>query len=354
MNNRDLFMEIMHYGEFDRMPAFHWGGWTETRERWSREGLPADADHQEYFGTTAMNFGYGINVGLLPGFEEETLEETDEYRIFRQGDGVVAQHWKNRSCIPHFIDYTLKDRLGWEEYRKRLQPDPGRVPADLPEQVDMAKSSDRPVSFPVSSLIGWIRDWMGVENLGYLCYDDRELLREMVDTLAALSCWSIDQLPAGAPVDLGWGWEDICFRTGPLVSPGIFKDVVAPGYRRIARKLHDRGCDLFLVDCDGMIDALVPHWLEAGVNVMLPVEIGAWKKDPAELKARYGKEIRIVGGIDKLELEKGPAAIDAEIARRVPLMKEGGYVPLPDHLITPGTSLEDYRYYIEAVRKLRF
>jgi uroporphyrinogen decarboxylase len=194
---------------------------------------------------------------------------------------------------------------------------------------------------------------MGVEGLAYLCYDDRDLLKEMVATIADLVCWGLDQVLPRAEVDLGWGWEDICFRTGPLVSPDIFREVAVPGYAKIARKLRDHGVELYLVDCDGMIDALVPAWLEGGVNVMFPLEIGAWKADPAALRRRFGRELRIFGGIDKLELEKGRAAIDAEIARRLPLMKEGGYVPLPDHLITPGTPLDDYRYYLDALRRVR-
>ena len=357
MNARELFMEIMHYGEFDRMPVFHWCGWPETRKRWEAEGLAPDANEHDVFDASPMSHGTGVNLGLLPEFEEETFEETDEYRIFRQTDGVVAQHWKDRSCIPHFIDHTLKGRDGWEEYRKRLQPDPARIPEDLAEQAGRAKKASAPVSVGTGSMIGWIRNWMGVEDLAYLCYDDRDLLKEMVDTIADLVCWGLDQvLPLFGDSDrpdLGWGWEDICFRTGPLVSPDIFREVAVPGYQKIASKLRDAGCDLYLVDCDGMIDHLIPHWLDGGVNVMFPVEIGAWKADPAEFRRKYGKNLRIFGGIDKLEIAKGPEATDAEIERRLPLVKEGGFVLLPDHLIAPDTSLEDYRYYIEAIRKLR-
>ena len=107
------------------------------------------------------------------------------------------------------------------------------------------------------------------------------------------------------------------------------------------------------MDCDGHIDALVPGWLEGGVNVMFPIEIGTWKADAANYRKKYGRELRVFGGIDKLEIEKGPAAIDAEIKKHVPLMKEGGFVPLPDHLITPGTSLENYKYYLKQMKALR-
>jgi uroporphyrinogen-III decarboxylase len=353
MNDRELFNTIMHYGAFDRIPVFHWAGWTETRSRWLSEGLPENIDENEFFGTTPIKQSADANVDLFPGFTEEVFEETEEWRVVRQPDGVIAKRWKTKSCIPHFMDFTLKGAQGWDEYKKRLQPDPRRIPADLDERISRAKNSGAPLAVNTGSMIGWIRDWMGVENLAYLCYDDRDLLKEMVQTIADLVCWGLDQvLPKFTP-DVGWGWEDICFRTGPLISPDIFQEVAVPCYRQIADKLLAAGCDLYLVDCDGLVDALVPGWLEGGVNVMFPIEIGAWKADPQEYRKRFGPDLRVFGGIDKLALERGPAAIDAEIERRVPFMREGGFVPLPDHLITPGTSLENYQYYLAKMREVR-
>ncbi|OPZ88278.1 MAG: hypothetical protein BWY76_00031 [bacterium ADurb.Bin429] len=46
--------------------------------------------------------------------------------------------------------------------------------------------------------------------------------------------------------------------------------------------------------------------------------------------------------------------MEAEFTRLMPLMKEGGFLLLPDHLITPGVSLEDYKWYLGRVRELRF
>jgi uroporphyrinogen decarboxylase len=354
VKDRELFNSIMHYGAFDRMPVLHWKGWTETLKRWQAEGLPVGVDQNEFFGTTAITRRVGVDIGLYPAFEREVLEESDTWHVIRRSDGVIAKQWKDASCIPQFMDFTLKGAEGWDEYKERLQPDEARVPADLDEQIEKARTSAAPVSVRTGSMIGWIRDWMGVENLAYLCYDDRPLLAEMVMTIADLVCWGLDKVLPKLTPDLGWGWEDICFRTGPLISPDIFQEVAVPGYRKIADKLRTHGCDLYLVDCDGLVDALIPGWLDGGVNVMFPIEIGAWDADPQSYRKRFGEELRVFGGINKLALEKGPEAIDAEIARRVPFMKEGGFVPLPDHLITPGTSIEDYRYYLDRVRELRF
>jgi len=354
MTSRELFHNIMHYGEFDRMPVYHWTGWHETIERWHREGLPEGAEEREFFHAEWVCRCVPVNLDLFPLFEEETIEETPEYRIFRQNDGVTARHWKGKSCIPHYLDFLLKDPSGWPEYKKRLQPDPARLPDGLDQKIDELNACGQPVTINAASMAGWLRNWMGVENMAMASMIYPDFFAETVDTISNLVCWGIDQVCPKLKLDLAWGWEDICFKTGPLIHPGAFKEFCVPGYRKIADKLRSYGCDLYLVDCDGMIDHLIPHWLDAGVNIMFPVEIGAWNADPMALRRKYGKELRIIGGINKLALERTFKDIDDEIERRRPLMAEGGFIPMPDHLITPATPLANVQHYLQRIRELRF
>ncbi|MBU0754272.1 MAG: hypothetical protein KJ645_03980, partial [Planctomycetes bacterium] len=102
------------------------------------------------------------------------------------------------------------------------------------------------------------------------------------------------------------------------------------------------------------IEPLLKGWLDAGVNLLYPIEIGTWNADPHALRKKYGPALRMMGGFDKRALAKGRAAIDHEIARRVPLMKEGGYIIMTDHHIAPDCSLADYQYYLDRIRELRF
>ena len=358
MGTRALWQNIMHYGDFDRMPVIHWTGWPETIERWEREGMPRGVDPHAYFGTVPHWTGIGANLNLLPAFEEETLEDTQEYRIFRAADGVVQQDWKHRSCIPHFIDFTLKSSTDWDQYKRRLQPDPARLPEDLDAHIRRAAAADLPIAVTTASMMGWIRNWMGVENMSYLLFDAPDCYADMVDTLADLTCWSLDQIlprarQLGVVPDIGFGWEDICGKSGPLVSPALFDRCVAQGYRKIRAKLEEYGVPLSRLDSDGNVEPLIPNWMDSGVNVMFPLEPGTWGATPERARKRFGRELRIVGGYDKLALERGRAAIDTELEAHVELMREGGLVLMPDHLITPDTPLDDYKYYLERVRALR-
>lgn len=355
MHTRELFLNIMNYGAFDRMPVFHWNGWAETVARWVGEGLPADESrHCAFLEADPLPPGVPINLNLFPLFEEEILEETSGYRLVRQEDGVIARHSARGSSIPQYVDYLLKGRDTWPEYQKRLQPDPGRIPPDLDAAVAALKARNQPVALCTGSMVGLLRNWMGAENFCITCCEDPEFVAEVADTMANLICWAIDLVGPKIQIDLGWAWEDICFRTGPLIQPRVFEQAAVPAYRKVSDRLRAHGCTLHMVDCDGWIEPLIPLWLEGGVNVMFPLEIGAWNADPAALRRTFGKEMRILGGIDKMVLEQDRAAIDAEIERRRPLMAEGGMIPLPDHVITPGTSLDNYRYYLDQIRNLRF
>ena len=124
------FLKIMNYEKFDRMPVIHWTGWEETNKRWEDEAGIKPEEQARFFQAEPLHEGgiIPVNVGLLPPFEEEIIKETEEYRIIRMNDGVICKDWKRKSSIPYYIDYILKDRVGWQEYKKRLQFSENRLP----------------------------------------------------------------------------------------------------------------------------------------------------------------------------------------------------------------------------------
>jgi len=355
MDDHERFLALMHYQDFDRMPVVHWDVWSETQERWIAEGMPEDADVWEYLGAVPRwSFVGGGILDPFPPFEEEVYEETESYRIYLGPDGVIQKEWKDRTGIPQFIDFALKTASDWPAFKERFLPNPARIPSDLDAEITEAEQGSAPIAITLASMMGWIRNWMGVENMAYLMHDDPDVYADMVDTLADLACWSIDQVLPRMKTSptLGVGWEDICFRSGPLINPKFFERYVAAGYEKMSQKLGAYGIDLMAIDCDGLIEPLLGPWIDAGVNLHYPVEIGVWNADPIALRRKFGRELRMVGGFNKMTLEQGPAAIDAEIERRLPLVQDGGYIIMPDHHITPGVPLENYQYYLGRLHEL--
>ena len=256
---RQLWQNIMHYrtGEFDRIPVIHWNCWEETLERWKSEGLPQHIGlwngQNEYFNAPPQWSGIGFSLSLHPGFETKIVEETDDYTISWDWLGVLMKDLKHTGSIPHYMDWTFKTADDWPQFKERLQIDPERIPHDLDESIAQAEASNLPIMIDAGSMMGWVRNWMGVENMVYLMFDSPDCFTDIVDTMSDLVCWSIDQIVPrmSSKPDLANGWEDIAGSTGPFVSPDAFDRLVAPGYRKIRAKLEEYGIDIYSIDSDG-------------------------------------------------------------------------------------------------------
>jgi uroporphyrinogen decarboxylase len=191
---------------------------------------------------------------------------------------------------------------------------------------------------------------MGVENLSIAIMTERDWVEEMMEHLTKMTLHLIENALPGVEVDVAWWWEDMCFNKGPLISPKLFQELMVPRYKRITDALKKCNIDINILDCDGCIYELVPGWLEAGINCMFPIE--AAHTDPLKLREKYGSDILLAGGVNKLELIRGKAAIDRELERILPLIENGGYIPTVDHRVPPDVSFENYCYYLEKKKSI--
>jgi uroporphyrinogen decarboxylase len=159
-------------------------------------------------------------------------------------------------------------------------------------------------------------------------------------------------LELGLPFDFAHYWEDICFKNGPLLSPKLFDELTAKHYKKRNELCHAHGIDIISLDCDGVAEKLIPTWLENGVNVLFPIEVGTWGDQFEAARRTYGERLLGVGGMDKTVLRKDRAAVDREIERLKRLVALGGFIPCPDHRIMPGSQFELVQYYAEEIKKI--
>jgi uroporphyrinogen decarboxylase len=229
---------------------------------------------------------------------------------------------------------------------------------DPARKVDIAKAKakapddrDYPAGVNCGSMIGKIRDMLTFEGVAYATYDYPDMLEDMVETACVLVEDFLDQVLPHIRFDYASGWEDICFKNGPIVSLDFFTNVVVPRYKRIGKKLKAAGIDLWYTDCDGDVRPLLPGFLGSGINCLFPYEVNSCVH-PKVLCDEYGKDLRIMGGIDKLEMIKGKAAIKAYLESVEPLVARGGYIPFCDHRCPPDVREEDYIYYLDLKERM--
>ena len=387
MNNRERVRAILHYEDYDRMPVVHFGYWTETLEKWAAEGHitaeealrwgdgnPTDAVIAEKLGFD-FNWStcYSPRTRLKPDFETKVIAEfPDGSRHVQNGEGTIILEKDDATSIPKEIEHLLKDRASWEEhYLPKLQFDIERVTRVGVNCDGIVKRFDQggleylqrgewsnPYGIHVGSLFGVIRNWIGIVGLSYMMADDPDLFQEIIDVTAEL-CFQATKAalnlvcPEGgpAPFDFAHFWEDISFKSGPLVSPRFFRKKVGPHYKRITELVNSYDIDIVSLDSDGDVTKLVPVWLDNGVNTMFPIEVGTWRSSIAPWREKYGKALLGVGGMDKVVFTRDYAAVDAEIERLKPLVDLGGYIPCPDHRIAPDAKWENVQYYCERMRE---
>jgi|APSaa5957512622_1039677.scaffolds.fasta_scaffold09886_3 hypothetical protein len=381
MTNRERALAVLRYESYDRLPIVHFGYWGQTLQKWAAEGHisealsravgdgnPADYELNELLG---WDFNWQCmfypNPGLVPRFETKVIKTFDDgSQHIMNGDGVILLQQPGAVSIPAEISHTLTDRASWEEhYKFRYAWSEDRVTKvgvltdDTVTRfddggLDFLRDDKRDYLYGLhcGSLFGNIRNIIGVEGSSYMYCDDMELYKEIIDTNAEV-CYRNTRyaLETGATFDFGHFWEDICFKNGPLVIPSVFEELVGPHYGRITDLLAEYGIDIVSLDCDGMIDALVPTWIENGVNTMFPIEVGTWDASIAPWRETYGKRLLGVGGMNKNVFARDRAAVDAEIERLVELVELGGFIPCPDHRLPPGAEWDNIKYYCEKMRE---
>ena len=367
MNNRQNALAVLNYEKYERLPIVHFGYWSELLEEWRAEGRiendlsDTDAVMNELNEKLGFDFEwatpcFSTSTALFPGFKKEVLEtRPDGKRVVRNSNGLIELEDPNIVSIPATIGTTLTDRDAWErEYLPRLAVTDERVNFERLDKFIAEQNSveSHPVTIHAGSLYGKIRDLLGVENLAYLSVDDEDLYCEIIKTFADISYNNLKLSPErGYRPDVAHYWEDICFKNGPLVTPKAFYELVGPYYRRNSELLASYGCKIVSLDCDGLIDALIPTWIENGVNTMFPIEYGTWHASIKPWRERYGRELRGVGGMNKNVFALERSDIDKEVERLKSLVELGGFIPCPDHRIPLGAKWDNIRYYTDKMNE---
>ena len=355
MNDRERFLATMNYESRDRCPWGEMGFWPETLEVWHKQGWPKDVHLTDFFGFDRLREQVPVSQGLIPGFEAKTLEETDEYRIVRRSSGVTAREFKGDHSfrMPQWLGFPMATRDDWEnEIKPRLNPEsPIRYPLYWEEKLRIWAQRDYPLTMRMGSLFGWLRNWMGLQPICEAIYDDPEWIQEMIDYLVTFCTSSARRALEDVDLDYILLWEDMAYKGGPMISPKMFREFLLEPYKRLTSFIREHGVDLIIVDSDGFAEPLIPLWIEGGVNGFYPIE-RASDMDAIQLRKRYGKDLRLLGGIDKRAMIAGPDAIDAELAHVAPLCEEGGYIPWCDHHVPPDVPLDHYLYYVERMKEM--
>jgi uroporphyrinogen decarboxylase len=189
----------------------------------------------------------------------------------------------------------------------------------------------------------------GHEHLLMGMASDPQWVREACDVFANVTINLLEILYAeeGLPDGL-WVWDDLGFKHRPFMSPAMYRELVFPAHRRLFDFAHSHKLPVVL-HCDGFIEPLLPHLIEAGIDCLQPLEVKAGM-DLLRLKRLYGERIALIGGMDARALVSNDLGqVRAELESKLPgAMAGSGYVLQVDHSVPPQVNYETYKYFVET------
>ncbi len=131
----------------------------------------------------------------------------------------------------------------------------------------------------------------------------------------------------GDVIDIIQLGDDLGTQHGPQISPAMYREFFLPRHQAIYQRVRERsGMKVFLHSCGGLYE-LLPSLIEAGVEIINPVQTAARNMEPDRLKREFGKDLTFWGGGAETQstlIHGSPDAVRREVTERVRIFGEGG------------------------------
>jgi hypothetical protein len=321
MNSRQRFLETMQSGYPDRPPLFDEGQREEVLETWRLQGMPAGAALSDLFAIDARD---EIEPDLYPSPDPEPWPVKLEALAALQA---------------------------------ALDPDdPARLPQDWDALVSSWRDRQQAVMLRVHrgffQSIG-VHDWRRFHQMMLLLKDKPQVVRRMLEIQGEFNARITERVLRQVQVDAALFSEPIGDNTGPLISPRAYRELVLPTYQPVIEVLRRYKVSTIILRAFANIYPLIPDLLKLGINCLWVVEVHAAEMDYTRLRHEFGRDLRLIGGIDLDVLRSDQKSIRREMEEKVPLLLEqGGYAPLLDGRVREDVPWENYCLYRELLERL--
>jgi uroporphyrinogen decarboxylase len=184
---------------------------------------------------------------------------------------------------------------------------------------------------------------------------EKDTCHEMMDRSVDASIRCLAQLhDAVGDRCFAWGIaaDDSGTQRGEFIRPELWAEMIKPHYARLCDWIHrNTGWKTFL-HCCGSIYHLIPHMIEAGVDILNPIQTSAANMQPERLQREFGGKIVFWGGgcdTQRILATATPEEIDAHVRERLAIFKPGGgYVFTQVHNIQPNVPAENIIAMLDA------
>jgi uroporphyrinogen decarboxylase len=350
MDSKDRLSATLHLEEPDRVPVqdSFWSGFHEKMRRHLRLGPDADV-----YSRLGMN---EIWMPSTPGWcprsgYGKTLEENERERVTMSDWGYVQRDLKNSATVPQFIEHPVTTPEGLDEYLATWDaPDDEKRWEACEKQI--LRNREERFTTP-TGLEHYESAWrvIGFERLLQWIYKEptalRKLLKALTDYFVGVAEYAMD-----LGVDGFWFFGDIADNHGPFMNRRTYQRLFHPYHRRAYQSVRRKN-GLVILHTDGDVRPIVPDFIDAGINVLQPIDAIAGM-NVIDLKRLYGDKIGFIGNIDNSNTLPFGSVRDVrkEVMEKMAVAGQGGgYVCGSSHSVPDSVPPENYMALIDTVRK---
>jgi hypothetical protein len=315
----------------------------------------------------------GLEV-LVPGRFEVDTDANGDTVIYPEGDRDAPPSGRMPKGF-HFFDTIIRQpplpeeptaEANLEEFRPLSDADVAAIAADVR---DAATTGRAIIANFGGTALGdialvpapFLKHPKGIRDVAewYMSLKSRRtLIHEIFDRQSALAVENLEKVHAaiGDAVDAVFlCGTDFGTQTSAFCSVATFRELWLPYYKRMGDWIHAyTGWKIFKHSC-GSVERFYESFIEAGFDIVNPVQCSATGMEPAGLKAKYGDRLTFWGGgIDTQHvLPFGtPAQVREQVLSRCEVFATGGgFVFNAIHNIQAGTPVANIAAMFDAVRE---
>lgn len=319
MTNRQRFHETMRFGRPDRVPMLEEGIRKDVIKSWQHQGLSSKTNISDLFKTDRS---YEVDLeplATLPEFSTSNKELTFLRKHFYQEN--LTRIWIN-----------------WQK------------------MIRLLRKKDQVLFLTVHHgffLSMGVYNWRKFTEVISLLIDDPQVVREAMLIQGEYIAKLVDKILQNIDIDAVIFSEPIGGNEGPLISPVMYEEFVLKSYKPIIDVVNKNGIDTIILRTYANIRILIPSILSNGFNCLWACETNSNAMDYRVLRKEFGRDLRLIGGIDLDALRSDKATIRKEIEEKVPpLIASGGFIPIVDGRVRKDIPFENYFYYRHLLKQI--
>lgn len=299
-----------------------------------------------------LGIDYGIGQRILKKDSYTQTELADFLQLDGVGTGAYPNIYVKRQIIntrSYIVDGMIKSRDDLAQI-KLIDPNDPSLLDGVKRLIDGNKA-ERLVFAATNMGLDPVLLGMGMDGFSYACYDDMELIKELLDMYVDWTVRAVENIQK-LGVDAIWFTDDIAFNTSMMFDPSFFREVAAPRLKRVSDV-----CKVPIIfHSDGYILPVMDDLIKLGVSGFHPMDPCAL--DIHEVKKQYNGRVCLLGNIDlRHTLIDAPVEeVREEVRDRIQTIGlGGGYIICsansitnycsPDNVIAMRDAIEEFGWY---------